>query len=116
MASSQRLKKVNKVVKQELGKIILKEVEFPKTILVTLTDVEVSKDLREGKVFVSVIPEEKTKDIFKVLNKGIYQLQQLLNSRLRMRPVPKIRFLEERGLKEAEKVDKILDKIKEKSD
>jgi len=44
-------KKVNELLKRELGKIILKEGNFPKNVLVTITQVQTSKDLREVKVF-----------------------------------------------------------------
>ncbi|MBZ9572898.1 30S ribosome-binding factor RbfA [Patescibacteria group bacterium] len=111
MTSSQRIKKVNEVIKKELGRIILKEIGFPRNILVTLTEVETTKDLRECKVFVSVVPEKETINVLKTLGKEIYDLQQILNQRLEMRPVPKIRFLEDKEFKEAQKVEKILDRI-----
>ena len=113
MASSQRIKKVNEVIKRELGMIILKEVDLPKNILVTLTEIETSKDLRNCKVFVSVLPEKEISNVLRVLEKEIYQLQQILNQRLVMRPVPKIRFFQERRLKEAQRIEKILDEIKD---
>lgn len=112
MASSQRIKKVNEVIKRELGRIILKEIDLPKNILVTLTGVETSKDLRESKIFVSVLPEKETMIVLKILEKEIYHLQQILNQRLAMRPVPKIRFFEDRELKQAQRIEKILNEIK----
>jgi len=112
MASSQRIKKINELVKRELGRIILKEVGFPKTILVTLTSVQTAKDLRECKVFVSVIPERETENVFKILKKEIYNLQQILNRRLVMRPVPKIKFVKDKELKKAQRVEEILNIIK----
>lgn len=113
MAISQRIKKVNEVIKRELGRVILKEVDFPKNILVTLTEVETTKDLRECKVFVSVLPEKETINVLKSLKKEIYHLQQILNQRLAMRPVPKIKFFQEKRLKEAQRIEKILDEIKD---
>jgi len=113
MTSSQRVKKVDELIKRELGKIILKELDFPKNILVTLTEVETSKDLRDCKVFVSVLPERESNNVFRTLEKEIYNLQQILNQRLEMRPVPKIRFFEEKGLKEVQRVEKILSEIEE---
>jgi len=111
MAAPQRIKKINELVKRELGRIILKEVGFPKTILVTLTSVQTSKDLRECKVFVSVIPEEKTEEVLRNLSEEIYHLQQILNQRLKMRPVPKIEFVRDRELAKAQRVDEILSQL-----
>lgn len=93
--------------------VILKEIDLPKNILVTLTEIETSKDLRNCKVFVSVLPEKEFSNVLRVLKKEIYQLQQILNRRLVMRPVPKIKFFPERRLKETQRIEKILDEIKD---
>lgn len=111
MASSERIKKINELIKRELGKIILKEIGFQKNILVTLTLVQTSKDLRDCKVFVSVIPEKETENVFKILKKEIYHLQKILDQRLSMRVVPKIEFKRDRELKAAQKVEEILREI-----
>jgi len=113
MASSRRIKKINELIKRELGKIILKEIGFPKNILVTLTRIQTSKDLSECKVFVSVFPEKETENVLKILDKEIYTIQQVLNARLFMRPIPKIRFLQDKELKKAQKIDKLLNEIED---
>jgi len=112
MPSSQRIKKVNELIKRVLGKIILKEIDLPKNILITLSQTQTTKDLKESKVFVSVLPENKTKEMLKILNREIYGLQQKLNKILNMRPVPKIKFVEDKKLREAQKVEEILENIK----
>ena len=43
---SQRILKVNQLIKKELSQIILKEAEFPKEVLVTLTRVETLPNLQ----------------------------------------------------------------------
>jgi len=114
MAAPQRIKKINELVKRELGKIILKEIGFPRSTLVTITQVETSNNLQESKIFISVIPEKEEKNVFRVLEKEIYNLQQILNRRLAMRPVPKIKFVKDKGLREAQRVEEILDNLKKK--
>jgi len=111
MAGEQRIKKVNELLKREFGKIILKEIGFPKNILVTLTRVETSGNLQQSKVFISVIPEKETLNVLRILGKEIYNLQQILNRRLAMRPVPKIKFLIETKIKEAARIEELLEKI-----
>ena len=63
-------------------------------------------------LLVSVIPEKETANILKILKKEIYHLQQLLNKRLSMRPVPRIEFFQEKELKKAQDIERILDKLK----
>jgi ribosome-binding factor A len=111
---SNRLPRVNQLIKQELSQIILKEIEFPKDILVTVTRVETTPNLIESKIYVSVMPENKSENILQILNKQIYDIQQRLNKRLKMRPVPRIYFRKEKETAEAGKVEEILAKIKRK--
>ena len=108
---SERIKKVNELIKRELGKIILKEISLPKSILATITEVETSRDLKQSKVFISVFPEREARKILKILERKIYDLQQILNKRLKIKYVPKIKFLEDEELRENQKIDEILNKI-----
>jgi ribosome-binding factor A len=109
---SKRIQRVNQLIKEELSQILLKEIEFPPGSLVTITRVETSSNLIESNIWVSVLPEERLSESLGSLNKNIYTLQQKLNQRLEMRPVPRIKFLEEKKTKEAGKVEEILEKLK----
>lgn len=109
---SLRIKKINELLKRELGKIILKEIDFPQGVLVTLTKVETSKDLALARVFISAIPEKETKPALQTLNRAVYFLQQKLNRRLLMRPVPRIEFCQDKEMQRQVKIDRILEKIK----
>ena len=108
----QRILKVNQLIKKELSQIILKEVEFPKDVLVTLTRAETLPNLSDCKVWVSVMPEDRFKEVFKILNRSIYFIQQKLNKRLKMKRVPKIIFVRETKTVEAGKIEAILEKLK----
>jgi ribosome-binding factor A len=107
-----RIERVNQLIKEELSGIILREIELPAGILLTLTRVETSVDLNQTKVFISVIPENKRKRVLKALEKSIYDLQQKLNKRLNMRPVPRIWFVEEKETAEAGRIEEILEELK----
>jgi ribosome-binding factor A len=107
-----RIPQVNQLLKKELSKIILKEVDFPRDVLVTLTRVESFPNLQEARVFVSVLPERDSGKILDILTRRIYYLQQLLNKRLRMRPIPRINFLLEEETAEAGKIEEILERLK----
>ena len=108
---SKRIQQINALIKRELSQILLKEVEFPANVLVTITRVETSPNLMEGNIWISALPEERLKRSLEILNKNIYILQQKLNQRLKMRPLPRIKFLEEKKTREAAKVEEILEKL-----
>jgi len=108
-----RIPQVNKLIRRELSKIILKEVEFPKDTLVTITRVQTSSNLIQAKVYISVMPENQASRILQILNQQIFNLQQIINKRLRMRPIPKIKFVEEKETRKAEEIEKLLEEIKD---
>jgi len=108
----ERIQRVNHLIRNELAKIISKEIEFPPDVLVTLTRVQTTKDLVQSQVFISVMPEKKIEEILKILKKEIYFLQKKLDRILRMRVVPKIIFLKEEKMVEAGKIEKILADLK----
>ena len=112
--SELRAKKFNELIKIELGKIIFNFLDTKPGILVTITRVITATDLFSAVVFISIWPDNKAKELFSKLNRSIYQIQQLLNKKLKIRPVPKIIFNYDRNPEEASKVESILKEIKEK--
>ena len=110
---SDRVPQVNKLIQEELSKIIFREIEFADA-LVTLTRVDTTANLIESRVYISVMPNSREAEVFKNLNKRIYYIQQLLNERIKMRPMPKIIFLKEKETERAGKVEEILEKLKPK--
>lgn len=111
----ERIQRVNQLIKKEVSQIILREVNFPKDILVTVTRAETSRNLNQVKLYVSVMPKDKVSNVLEVLDKLIYYLQQRLNKRLKMRPIPRIKFLEEKKTAEAGRIEELLEQIHKKN-
>lgn len=105
---SHRLERINELIKQELGKIFLKEGDFEPGVLVTVMAVETSKDLLHSNVIISVFPDNIAQKIMEQLEKRIYFFQQELNHRLKMHPVPKIRFVLNRVESESERIERLI--------
>ncbi|MDO8530070.1 MAG: 30S ribosome-binding factor RbfA [bacterium] len=109
---SNRIEKVNSLLEQEISKIIARDFDFTDT-LITLTHVDATANLIEARAYISVMPEEKTSHVIKVLNKGVYSVQKKINKKLNMRPIPKIMFIGDEKISEAGRVEELLAKIKE---
>lgn len=109
---STRVLRVNSLIQQELNRFFLKELDFNIDTLVTITRVDTYSNLIESNVYISVWPEAKKENILAFLNRRIYFIQQELNKRLKMRPVPKIRFLAEKLTAEAGQIEKVLEELK----
>ena len=103
--------RVNQLIKKEISQIILREINFPKDFLVTVTRVETSANLIQAKVYISVLPINKNSQVLEILNHQIYDLQQKLNKRLKMRPIPRIIFVQEKKTQEAGRIEELLEKI-----
>jgi ribosome-binding factor A len=107
-----RVQKINQNIKKELSEIIQREQDFSNKAIVTLTRVETSANLIQTKVWISVIPDKYQDEVMNNLKKKIYDMQQEINKRLRMRPVPKIKFLTEEETRRAARVEDLLRDIK----
>lgn len=109
--SQHKLLRLNELIKVELGLILLKELDIEEGVLVTITRVKTAQDLLSALVFISVYPEKKRMVVVKKLRRQIFRLQQFLNKRLRMRPIPKIIFQEETAVEYAGKIEERLAQI-----
>lgn len=108
---SERIVKVNKLFKQEVGRMILEDVDFPFDAVVTVISVDTSADLRYADVYVSVLPKEKEEDVIEALEKEVYGIQQKINKKLFMKPVPKIRFRLDFGGDRADRINELISDI-----
>jgi ribosome-binding factor A len=96
---SQRLERVNELLRQEISKLLLREIDFV-DILVTVTNVNTSPDLKQAKIKITVLPTEKGEQVLRIIQRNIFHLQQELNKKLHLKSVPKIRFKSKlKGLK-----------------
>jgi len=89
----ERIVKLNELFKREISKILLKEENFDRSILVTVTRVDISPELSGAKIFISVMPEEKRKEVLSFLKKDIYHIQQELNKRLYLKKFRELYFM-----------------------
>lgn len=90
--------------------IVAKEVGI-KDVLITITRMELSVDLQYGNIYFTTIPKEAAERALERLKQHVVSVQRTLNKRLRMRPVPKIRFLIDEGEQEAAHIDELLKRI-----
>jgi len=106
---SERIKKLNDLLRDEAGKILKKELEL-NDALVTVVRADISPTLEHATIWISAFPESQEKSALKEINHEIYSLQQALNKRLAMHPVPKIRFEIDRSEKEAARIEELIEK------
>ncbi|OGN04560.1 MAG: ribosome-binding factor A [Candidatus Yanofskybacteria bacterium RIFCSPHIGHO2_01_FULL_44_17] len=108
---SERIKKLNDLLRDEVGQIITHELDKDDGALITVIGADVSPTLENATIRISVFPDDKALVSLKKLKEEVYHIQQLLNKRLVMRPVPKIRFEIDATEERAEKIEKLLGEI-----
>ena len=110
--SKERAQRFNELIKKELGKIIFNFLDAKPGVLVTITQVLTNPNLFTSNIYISVYPPSEAEEILDKLNRSIYLIQQLLNRKLEVRPVPKIIFKHDKNPEEASEIEKIIEKIK----
>ena len=73
-------------MKQEISQIILQELKDPRIGFVTVTKVEMTGDLREAKIFVSIMgKDEALKDTLQGLKSSLGFIRREIGKRIRLR-------------------------------
>lgn len=103
-----RREKVSSLIQQELSALLARNVEFPLGTLVTVSSVNVSPDLDDAMVGISVIPDERTERVMIVLHKLRGFIQKSITRKMNIKPMPRIDFEIDRGAENAAKVEKLL--------
>lgn len=96
-------------LRRELGALIHSEVKDPAVGFVTVSDVEVSPDLRHARVFVTVYDTGRAGASIKALNRAAGFLRGRLARLLRSRSVPDLRFQHDDSVERAERIERLLD-------
>ncbi|MBI2057904.1 MAG: 30S ribosome-binding factor RbfA [Candidatus Yanofskybacteria bacterium] len=107
-----RKEKIGDLVRDEVGKILHRELDLDFEALVTVTRVVISEDHNHARVYVSVFPLDVAKEVLENINRNIYFFQQTLNKKLQMRPVPKLFFVLDETEERAAKIEKLVEKVK----
>ena len=99
--------RISNLIREYLGELIVRELEFPGA-LVTLTDVDVDKNMDIAKVGVSVVPSAKSHEALRTLTAAQGELQHKLLLKLNIKPMPRIHFFIDHGSENAAHIEKIL--------
>ncbi len=117
MSSQLRIEKLQELIKQEVGKMLLYDIKDPRIGFVTVTEVEMTGDLREAKIFVSIMGnDEQIKDTMDGLKSALGFVRREIGKRIRLRFTPEISFAPDKSLDYSEHIQKILLKIEKERD
>jgi ribosome-binding factor A len=101
-------------IQQIISVLLQREMKDPRIGFVTVTQVEVTQDLKYARIFVSVMgtPEEQ-RDTMAALASGRGFMRRELASRIEIRAVPEIQFKLDRGIEYSDRINRLLNEIKQ---
>ena len=109
-----RPERVAQFMRREIAEILEHRLNDPRLagLVVSVTDVEVTRDLSSAKVFVSVLETGETRtNALAALQSAVGFVRHLLSSRLELREVPEIRFLHDTSIERGARVEELLRKL-----
>ena len=114
---SRRTARVSELLRDEISALLLREVKDPRISgLVSIVSVDVSPDLRQARVFVSVLgSSEEQEATLRGLRAAEGFLRGQLGERLTMRRIPALRFQQDRSIEQGSRILRIMAELDETS-
>ena len=103
-----RSERVAGQLRRDLAKLIQQEVKDPEVGFVSVSDVEVSRDLSHAKIFITVFDPETAKTSLKALRRASAFLRTRLGKELRMRHVPELHFKHDDSVEQGSHIDQLI--------
>jgi ribosome-binding factor A len=115
-STHKRTARIASLVREVISSLIVSEVKDPRVQKITLTDVEVTGDLREARVFFAHHgTDQDEKEILVGLERATGFLRRELGKRIRLRVTPSLQFRVDRSLDYGARIEKVLHDIKASS-
>ena len=105
-----RSERVAGEMRRALAKLIQAEIDDPKVGFVSVSDVEVTRDLAHAKVFITVFEEDKAAESIKALNHAGKFLRGRLGQEMRIRAVPELHFHHDASVETGLRMDQLIEK------
>ena len=110
--SSRRVLKAAEAIREVVSMTILTDLRDPRVEGVTVTYVEVSPDMRQAKVHVSIMGSEKEQQLsLSGLQNAAGFLQKKIAERIETRYTPRLQFMLDKGVKNSLEINRILREV-----
>ena len=107
-----RYDRIAELMKQEIDAIIREDVDDPRLAgTYSVTRVDVTRDLRHAKVFVSVLEPEYKEQTLSALKGAAGFIRRELGSRIQIRYTPELQFIEDQNIEYGIRMSKVIDDI-----
>jgi len=113
--ATRRQRKVADLLHEEISQLIQFQTQDPRLGFVTITGVDVSPDLRQARVYFTILDNDDAgvKETLKGLNSASPYFRHQMSQSLSLRHIPELTFLYDTSLENALRIDSLLDSIKD---
>jgi len=114
---SQRQESVSRELQEEIARIVQHDIDDPLIGFVTITDVDISPDLRHATVYYSVLgDDEQKRESGKGIRRAAKYIRGLIAERMDLRYTPTLRFELDETAENAQRIEQLLRKEAEELD
>jgi len=107
--TTHRMESVGRELQEVIAELLRTEIDDPLIGFVTVTDVEMSPDLKHARVYFSVLGDEEDKrDTGRGLRRAAKRLRGLIAERMELRYVPELRFILDETAEQAARIEALL--------
>jgi ribosome-binding factor A len=105
-----RTRRVGEQIRRELAELIRAELRDPRLALISMTSVEVSRDLAYARIYVTLMgdPAERNERVAE-LNRVASLLRRELGRRMRLRVIPKLEFRYDEIVEQGARLSALID-------
>ncbi len=116
MKNFPRNRRVADVVQQAIAILLQQKSHDPRFQGVTVTAVDVSSDLHQAKVFITLPEAAEVKETLKALNSAVGYFRSELAREVVLRSVPKLTFIYDESVSHGHRISELLNDLKHPTD
>jgi len=117
MKTYKRAERVKHLLQEEMSRILQREIKDPRVKLVTVTDVKLTADLRDAKVFISSLDATADREeLLSGLDRATGYIRGELGRRLKLKYIPQITFLVDNSFDQQERILHLIEQIHDEAD
>lgn len=109
MPSSHRIAQVNELIRREVGNALSRVVELPNDCLVTIEEVNTSRDLSHTTIALSVYPLSRGKEVLRLVQEHQTFIREIARKRIPVKIVPKFHYILDEREERVDKIGRLLD-------
>jgi ribosome-binding factor A len=113
MLPYKRSQRVGDLLRKEIADIVIYKLKDPRIGFITVTGVDVTDDIKNAKVYISILKDEDKETTLGILNSAKSFIRSELSKRLRMRFIPGLEFRLDSSIEYGSRIDRLLKEIKE---